>query len=228
MAKTKKEIKKVVKEAQKLEEAIEFVKKSSTSKFVGSVDIDVVLNLKEKQKKENIRGSVSLPYSLGESKKVIVFCEEKDVKTALDSGAVKAGLEDLVDEVVNGFSDFDVVLATPAVMPKIVKAGKALGPKGLMPNPKNGTISPDVAATVKSFIAGRVNYKTTPDQGAIRLKVAKVNMESDQIKSNVLAVMSAIYPEAKKLSSSPFKKVTLSPTMGSGARVDVNDIIQNL
>ena len=211
-----------------LDEAVKLIPELSTSKFVGSVDIDIVLNLKQSQKKEIIRGSVSMPHSMGEEKKVIVFCEEKDLKKAQDAGASKAGLEDLMAEVEKGFSDFDVVIATPAVMPKIARLGKALGPKGLMPNPKNGTITTDIEKAIASFKAGRVNYKSVPDQGVVRMKVAKVNMAPEEIKANTVALLKSVFNEAKRLNGNPFKKVTLSPTMGAGVKVDISDIMAQL
>lgn len=211
-----------------LDEAATLLPSLSTSKFTGSVDLDVVLKLKDNQKKEVIRGSINMPHSFGEEKKVIVFCEENDVNTALKAGAVKAGLDDLMKELQDGFSDFDIVLATPSVMPKIVKIGKVLGPKGLMPNPKNGTVTTDIEKTISSFKSGRVNFKSAPDQGVIRLRVAKLDMAAEQIKENLLETLKAIFNEAKKLSSNPFKKVSVKPTMGTSIKLDVNDIIKQL
>src|ERR1041385_6542044 len=141
----KKEVKKIT-EIKTLEEAAKLLPEVSTSKFVGSVDVDIVLNLKDKQKKETIRGGFTLPNSLGEEKKVIVFCEESYVKDALSAGATAAGLDDLIAKVDKG----DVVIATPSAMPKMARLGKVLGPKGLMPNPKNGTITTDIAKSVGS------------------------------------------------------------------------------
>jgi len=209
-----------------LDEAVKVLPSLSKSKFVGSVDIDIVLNLKEKQKKEVIRGNVTLPHSMGDAKKVIVLCEEKDENTALKAGADKVGLQSVVDELMKGYSDFDVVIATPAVMPQLVKLGKVLGPKGLMPNPKNGTITTDLAKAVESFKAGKINFKSTPDQGTIRLKVAKVDMKADEIKDNTLSLLKSVFNKTKKLSGNPFKKITLSPTMGAGVRLDINDIMR--
>lgn len=208
-----------------LEEAAKLLPELSLSKFVGSVDVDIVLNLKEKQKKESIRGSVTLPFSMGDEKKVVVICEEKDEKAALAAGANKAGLS-VVDDIANGKIDFDVVIATPSVMGQLVKIGKILGPKGLMPNPKNGTVTTDVDKAVKSFKAGRLNFKSVPDQGAIRLKVAKLDMPVENIQENIIALLKVVFAESKKLSSNPFKKVTVSPTMGAGLKLDVNDIIK--
>lgn len=218
----------MAKEVKNLEEAIEFIKSSSKSKFIGSVDLDIQLNLREKQRKEVVRGSVNLPNSMGDEKKVIVFCDEKDVDAALNAGAVKAGLDSLMAELDKGFNDFDVVIATPSVMPKIVRVAKVLGPKGLMPNPKNGTITTDIAKTVKSFIAGRINYKTAQDQGVIRLKVAKVDMDTSKISENIIAVLQSVATESKKLVSNPFKKIVISPTMGAGVKLDISDIMQKL
>lgn len=211
-----------------IDEAVKVLPEISTSKFVGSVDMDIVLNLKDKQKKETVRGSVTLPNSMGEDKKVIVFAEENLVKEAMDAGASKAGLDELVEEVMKGSVDFDVVITTPSAMPKLVKLGKVLGPKGLMPNPKNGTITTDIAKTVQSFKAGRLNFKSVPEQGSIKLKVAKVDMGADKIKENILAVLKGVFQEAKRLSANPFKQVIVKPTMGSSIKLDVSDIIRSL
>lgn len=210
-----------------VEEAAKLLPEVSTSKFPGSVDIDIVLNLKEKQKKEIVRGSVTLPHSMGDTKKVAVVCDEKSEKAALDAGADMAGVK-VVDAILSGEATFDVIIATPAMMGQIAKAAKVLGPKGLMPNPKNGTVTMDIAKAVQSFKAGRLNFKSIPDQGAIRLKVAKVDMPADSINENIMALLKAVHSEAKKLSSNPFKRVTVSPTMGAGLKLDVNDIISNI
>ncbi len=210
-----------------LEEAAKLLPEVSTSKFVGSVDIDIVLNLKEKQKKEIIRGSVTLPHSMGDEKKVAVICEEKDEKAAKEAGAEMAGLS-VVDEILKGNLNFDVLIATPNVMGQMVKIGKILGPKGLMPNPKNGTVTTDVEKAVKSFKSGRLNFKSVADQGTIRLKVAKVDMSTESIQENITALLKAVFNESKKLSANPFKRITVSPTMGAGLKLDVNDIIKYL
>lgn len=211
-----------------IDQAADLMPKLSSSRFVGAVNVDIVLNLKEKQKKESIRGSVTLPNSMGDEKKVVVICDEKDAKIALAAGADKAGLDDLVEEMVKGTVQFDIVIATPMAMPKMVKLGKVLGPKGLMPNPKNGTVTTDVEKTVQSFKAGKLNFKSTPDQGVIRMKVAKVDMTPEQIKANLVTLLKEVFSEAKKYAANPFKKVIVSPTMGAGVKLDVNDIIANV
>jgi len=213
-------------ETKTLTEALETVKTNSTSKFVGSVNIDMLLNLKDK--KEVVRGSITFPHSLGDDKKVIVFADEKEAKVALAAGADKAGLEDLLEEILGGYTGFDVVIATQPAMAKIIKAAKILGPKGLMPNPKNGTVIPvsEVESTVKSFKAGKINFKSVPDQATIKLKIGKVDMPTENLIANTLEVLKAVTLETKKPASSIFKKVTLSPTMGAGVRVDISDIMQ--
>lgn len=212
-------------EVKTLEEAIIILPEISTSKFDGSIEMDILLNLKESQKKESLRGSVSLPHQVGNDKKVIAFCESKDEKKAKDAGAVDAGLDELIEKVEKGSVEFDVVVATPAAMGKIVKLGKVLGPRGLMPNPKNGTISEDVTEMVKSFKSGKTSFRMTPEQGTIRGKVASTAMKPEEIKANILAYTKAVFAEAKKFGAQPFKKIILAPTMGPSVKLDVNDII---
>ncbi len=208
-------------------QAAELLPQLSTSKFVGSVDIDIVLNLTEKQLKETVRGSVVFPHQFGKEVKVLVFAEEKDAKAALAAGADFAGLEDMMEKVEKGTLQFDVVIATPAVMPKIAKLGRVLGPKGLMPNPANQTVTADVVKTLASYKAGKQDFKMS-EQGAIRGKVAKVDLTPEQITANINAFLKSVLNEAKKLSGQPFKKVTLSPSMGAPVKVDVATIAENL
>ncbi len=215
-------------EVKKLNEAVEIIKNISTSKFAGSIDTDIVLRLKEKNKKDSLKGSAILPNKVGADKKVIVLCDEADVEKAKKAGAIEAGLESLVTKIEGGWMDFDIVIATPAAMPKIARLGKALGPKGLMPSPKNETITNDFEKVIKSFISGKTNFRMTPDQSTIRIKAATVDMTPEQIKENLIALYKAVMNEAKKLSANPFKKITLSPTMGPSIKLDVSDIIANI
>jgi large subunit ribosomal protein L1 len=212
-------------QALKIEDAIAKLSEQKKTKFTSSVDVDVVLQLKDKQLKESIRGSVDLPNSFGDPKKVVVICDKSRVKEALAAGAVAAGLEDIQEKITKNEVDFDVVIATPDVMPKIVALGKVLGPKGLMPSPKNGTITDNIAAAVESFKGGKVNFKMEQGQGVIRGKIGDVSMSSDKIQENFVIFMKSVFNEAKKLTPNPFKKVILTTTMGSGIKVDVNDIM---
>lgn len=205
-------------------EAADILPALSTSKFVGSVDIDIVLNLNDKQKKETIRGSVVMPYSYGTAKKVIVFAEEKDQALAKEAGADRVGLQDLLKDVEADKVEYDVVIATPTVMAQIARLGKVLGPKGLMPNPSNETVTADVAKAVKNYKSGKQDFKMS-EQGTIRTKVAKLDMEPAKIAENMTAFVKAVYQEAKKTGGSPFKKITVSPTMGKAVKLNIAEVM---
>jgi large subunit ribosomal protein L1 len=217
-----------LKSPKTIDETIELLPQVSKSKFVGTVDLDIVLNLKKDQFKESVRGTVDLPHPFGEEKKIVVFGNEAQAAEAKKAGAVDAGLEDLEKKVNEGKVEFDIVLATPEAMPKIVKLGKILGPKGLMPNPKNGTVVTDVAKAVESFKGSKMTFKMTPGQGVIRTKIAKVDMPKEQIKENIIALFKAINSEVKRLNVNPYKKIVVSPTMGPSIKLDISDIIANI
>ncbi len=212
----------------KLTEAVKLLPENSKSKFIGSVDIDLILNLKEKQKKESVRGNVTLPHQFSEEKSVVVLCDTKDSKKALAAGASHAGLEDVMEELLQNKIKFDVVIATPDVMPKIIKLGKVLGPKGLMPNPKNGTVTTDIETAVSKFKSGTLSFKMNQDQQAIRAKVAKLDMKPEEIEENIKSFVKGVLAEARRLNPNPFKKITVSPTMGTGIKLDVSDIMSQI
>lgn len=205
--------------------AIEAIKAEDKKKFVESVDLDIVLNLKNNQLKESLKGTVTLPHSFGEGKRVVVLCDDNDAKVALKAGAKEAGLDELKEKIEGGWMDFDVLLATPSVMPKIVTLGKVLGPKGLMPSPKNDTIVTDVAAGVESFLGGKTAYKMESGQGVVRSKVGNVALDSDKLAENISALIKSVNNDAKKFNPNPIKQITMSKTMGAGFRLDINDII---
>lgn len=215
-------------QTQSLEKAISIAKETAKTKFESTVDIDIVLNLKEKNKKESIRGSVDFPNSFGEEKKIIVLADEADAKLAKKAGAVEAGFEDLMEKIEKGTVEFDILIATPSMMPKIIKLGKVLGPRGLMPNPKNGTVTTDVESAVASFKSGKMNFRMEPGQGVVRSKVGKVNQEVAQIEENAVELLKKIFAESRKFAINPFKKVTIKSTMGPSVKVDVNDIINKV
>jgi len=202
-----------------LDEAVKLLPEISYSKFPGSIEISVYLNLNDKQKKESIRGAYTLPHSFGKEVRVLVFCDPSEAKKAV--GADFVGADDLVKEVEGGKSDFDMVICTPMMMPKIAKLGKVLGSKGLMPNPKNGTITTDLESTIKTFKSGRKNYKAT-EVGLIVGVVGKTSMKADELKANIIAFLEAIYNDTKKFNPTPIKSVALCPTMGPKISIDVN------
>lgn len=232
MSKRNKEINKILEEKGgkqkvfKLEDALDLVFSSPKTKFVSAVEVDVVLNIKEKNKKDSIRGSIELPNTFGKDKSVVVFADEANAKIALSAGAVAAGMDELKKQILNNEISFDIVIATAESMPKIVELGKILGPKGLMPNPKNGTVTNDIAKAVKEFKGGKLNFKMESGQGVIRSKVAQLDMAKDKVKENIIAFVKAVISETKKLGANPIKKFILSSTMGPGVKVDINDIMQ--
>lgn len=216
------------KETKTLDEAIEIILKDKKEKFDSTVSIDIVLNLKESQKKETIKGRVLFPNNFGDEKKIIVICKDENIKESISKGAFKAGNENLIKELESGFSDFDILIAETSMMPKLVKLGKILGPKGLMPNPKNGTVTDNVVGAIENFKSGMVNFKSAQGQSVIRLKVGKTSMTKGQIIENIKAVIKEVLVETKKLSQNPIKKVTISSTMGTGIKLDINDIISSI
>ena len=208
-----------------LEKAVESVKQVSMSKFVGSVDIDIVLNLKEKDRKETIKGSVTYPHKFGRDLNIVVLCPDSKVDSAIKAGASEAGLDTLIEKMLESKIEYDIVVATPDVMGKIAKLGKVLGPRGLMPSPKNGTISNDIEKVINEFKLGKVSFQSAPKQAVVRTKVGKVNMSVEEITSNIISLLKAIDSETKKFGSKLFKKITISPTMGPSVKVSVSDII---
>jgi len=205
-----------------LDETIKLLPSISYSKFAGSIEVSIFLNLNEKQKKESIRGSYSLPHSFGSSVKVLVLCEKGEEKSAV--GADFVGSDDLIKEIEDGKSDFDVVVTTPSMMPKIAKLGKFLGAKGLMPNPKNGTITTDLEGTIKTFKSGKKNYKAS-EFGLINAIVGKTDMKPEAIKENMQAFLGLIFNDIKKFGPNPIKNISVSPTMGPKINLDVNKVV---
>jgi large subunit ribosomal protein L1 len=204
-----------------VDEAVKLLPQISFSKFAGSVEVNVYLNLNDKQKKESIRGAYSLPNAFGKAVRVLVFCDPADAPKA--KGADFIGAEDLMKEVEGGKTDFDIVLTTPAMMPKIARLGKVLGSKGLMPNPKNGTITTDLETTIKTFKSGRKNYKAS-DVGLITAVVGKTDMKPEDLKANIVAFATTIFADTKKFNPAPLKAITLAPTMGPKISLDVNKL----
>jgi len=205
-----------------LDEAVALVKKCATAKFDETVELHVRLGVDPKQAEQQVRGTVGLPNGLGKSKKVAVVTQGEKQKDATAAGADVVGGAELVDQIAKGFLDFEVLVATPDMMRELSKLGKVLGPKGLMPNPKSGTVTMDVAKTVKELKAGRVEYKVD-DYGIIHVPVGKASFAPPAIAGNVKAVMEVLI-KAKPSSSKGIylMSVTLSSTMGPGVRLDTS------
>jgi large subunit ribosomal protein L1 len=203
-----------------LDEGVAVVKKCATAKFDETVELHARLGVDPKQADQQVRGTVGLPFGLGKSKKVAVVTQGEKQKDATNAGADIVGGADLVEQISKGFLDFDILVATPDMMKDLSKLGKVLGPKGLMPNPKSGTVTMDVAKTVKELKAGRVEYKVD-DYGIIHVPVGKASFPPANIAGNAKAVLEALI-KAKPSSSKGvyMMSVTLSSTMGPGVKLD--------
>ena len=200
-------------------EAFTTLKKFKGPKFDQSVEVCLHLGVDVKQADQMIRGSVSLPKGIGKSKRVVAFCGPDQVQACLDAGAIKAGGEDLMGEIERGWMDFDVAVATPDMMRVISKLGKVLGPKGLMPSPKNGTVTPKAAEAVSEFAAGKVEYRTDKG-GNIHAVIGKLSFpEADLVENynHFLTTIQKARPSAVK--GEYVRGITVSGTMTPGVRV---------
>lgn len=217
----KQESEQVTKEPVSLAEAVEKVKLFRSVKFDQSIECVMHLGIDPKQADQMVRGSISLPYGIGKQKKVIAFCEDADVESAKNAGAIEAGCDDLIKKVSDGWLDFDVAIASPKVMGKVGKLGRVLGPQGKMPSPKNGTITGDVATAVAEFAAGKVEFRNDAG-GNVHTVVGKQSFESDKLIGNIEAFVShikKIKPAAAK--GTYIKKVSISTTMSPSVTVSI-------
>ena len=201
-------------------EALSLVKSLSNRKFDESVDVVARLGVDPRKADQMVRGTVGLPAGTGKDVRVAVFAQGDKATAARDAGADVVGAEDLVARIEGGFLDFDVAIASPELMPLVGKLGRTLGPRGLMPNPKTGTVTDDVAKAVTEFKGGKVEYRTDR-YGNVHVPIGKVSFELPALQSNFAAVIEEL--ERAKPSSSKgkyLKKVVVSSTMGPGIKVD--------
>ena len=203
-----------------LDEGIALVKKCATAKFDETVELHVRLGVDPKQADQLVRGTVGLPHGLGKTKKVAVVTRGEKQKDATAAGADLVGGDDLIEQITKGMLDFEVLVATPDMMKDLSKLGKILGPKGLMPNPKSGTVTMDVGKTVKELKAGRVEYKVD-DFGIVHVPIGKASFDAAKLAGNAKAVLEALIkarPSAAK--GTYMRSAVLSPSMGPGVRLD--------
>jgi large subunit ribosomal protein L1 len=201
-------------------EAAAVVKKTATAKFDETIEIHVKLGVDPKQSDQNVRGTVVLPNGTGQSKRVVVVAKGEKVKEATAAGADLAGDADVIEKISKGWLDFDVLVATPDAMKDLTKLGKVLGPKGLMPNPKAGTVTFDVSRTVKELKAGRIEFKLDPT-AITHVAVAKASFTPGKIAENIKAFLHALLaakPAAAK--GTYMQSVTIASTMGPGIKLD--------
>lgn len=202
-----------------IEEAVAMVKELVHTKFDETVDLAINLGVDPRKSDQMIRGSVVLPHGLGKKVRVIVFAKGEKGTEATDAGAEAVGAEDLVEKIQGGWMDFDKVVATPDVMGLVSKLGKVLGPRGLMPNPKSGTVTFDVGRAVQDITAGKADYRTEK-AGVIHVSIGKVSFENDNLIDNAKTVVKAIEKAKPSTSKGKYlKKVSISSTMGAGVSV---------
>jgi large subunit ribosomal protein L1 len=207
-----------------LDGGIQLLKETGQAKFDESVDMAIRLGVNPKHSDQMVRGTVALPHGVGKSVRVLVFAKGEKEKEAKDAGADLVGAEDLVEKITGGWTDFDKAIATPDMMGAVGKLGKILGPRGLMPNPKVGTVTFDVSRAVRELKAGRVEFKVDKT-GIVHTTVGKISFPAEKLKDNVMALMDVIL-RAKPASSKGtyMKSIAISTTMGPGIKLDPNDL----
>ncbi|MDD5064453.1 MAG: 50S ribosomal protein L1 [Phycisphaerae bacterium] len=217
----KKEFEQRSDEPVSLAEAVAKIKSFNSVKFDQSIECVLHLGVDPKQSDQLIRGSLSLPHGIGKQKKVIAFCEDKDIEAAKAAGAIEAGCDELVKKVSDGWLDFDVAIASPKVMGKVGKLGRVLGPQGKMPSPKNGSVTADVATAVAEFAAGKVEFKNDAG-GNVHVIVGKQSFEAEKLIANIEAFISHIR-KIKPVSTKGtyIKKVCISAAMSPSVIVSV-------
>ena len=226
MAKTGKKYQEAAKliDAAKLcspKEAAELVKKTSVTKFDSSVEVAVRLGVNPKYADQQVRGALVLPHGTGKSKTVLVFAKGAKIQEAEAAGADYVGSEELVAKIQGGWTDFDVAVATPDMMGLVGRLGKILGPKGLMPNPKVGTVTMDVARAVNEIKAGKIEYRTDK-AGNVQTSIGKVSFTEEQLLENYITLVETLIKVKPSGAKGQYiKSVTLSTTMGPGVTVDV-------
>jgi large subunit ribosomal protein L1 len=211
--------------AYSLDEALKLIQSNTKTKFVESVDVAVRLGVDAKKSDQQVRGSTVLPAGTGKSVRVAVFCPAgAKADEALAAGADVVGMDDLADKMLAGDINYDVVIATPDAMRVVGKLGQVLGPRGLMPNPKVGTVSPDAAGAVRNAKAGQVRYRTDK-AGIIHCTIGKVNFDIDALKGNLHALLTDLVKAKPAAAKGQYlQKISLSSTMGVGVVIDQSSL----
>jgi large subunit ribosomal protein L1 len=203
-----------------VDEAIGLVKKTAYAKFDESVDLAVRLGVNPKHADQMVRGAIVLPHGTGKSVRVAVFARGEKEKEALDAGADYAGGDDLAKKVQEGMLDFEVCIATPDMMGTVGKLGRILGPRGLMPNPKVGTVTPDVARAVREAKAGKVEYRVDK-AGVVHVRVGRISFTEQKLAENTLALIRELLQKKPSTAKGVYlRSITVSSTMGPGVRID--------
>ena len=207
-----------------LNEAVNIVKQITYSKFDASVDLNIRLGVDPRKANQMVRGSVTLPHGTGKVVRVLVLCNPDKAQEALDAGADYVGLDEYIQKIKDGWTDIDIVITTPNIMPKVGALGRILGPRGLMPNPKTGTVTMDVAKAVQEVKAGKIDFKVDK-YGIIAAGVAKVSFSPEQIFDNAKELIQTVIklnPAAAK--GTYVKSIYISSTMSPGVQIDVKSV----
>ena len=206
-----------------IEQAVKLAQENSISKFDGSIDIAIKLNLDTTKAEQQLRGTISFPNSIGKVLRILALddtIKEVDAKVA---GADFFGGSDKIQDIEKGWMDYDVILTTPAMMPKLAKLGKVLGPRGLMPNPKTGTVSTDLIKTIKEFKLGKFEYRTDT-YGNIHMTVGKVSSDSKNIVENINALISLLKSKRPSTVKGTYiQNISVSPTMGPSFKIQIDN-----
>jgi large subunit ribosomal protein L1 len=207
-----------------LDDASKMLKDITFVKFDSSVDLDIRLGVDPKKSDQMVRGVVALPHGIGKAVRVLVLCTPDKVQDAKDAGAEHVGLDEYITKIEGGWTDIDVIICTPTVMAKVGKLGKVLGPRGLMPNPKSGTVTLDVAKAVKEVKAGKIDFKIDKT-GIIHVSIGKVSFSPDKIRDNAMEMINTVAklkPASAK--GAYFRSITISTTMSPGIILDKGTI----
>ena len=209
-----------------LSEAVEILSSFKSTKFDESIDLSVNLGVDPKHADQLIRGTVSLPHGTGKDIKVVAVCSDDEKnKAAKNAGALESGSTDLLDKIKKGWMDFDVMVSSPDMMAEVGKLGRVLGPRGLMPNPKVGTVTPDVEKAVKEIVAGKVEFKVDKF-GVIGVSVGRKSFDVNMLVDNVKQCMGAILKaKPSSLKGTYFKKLTISSTMSPGIKINKSEFV---
>ena len=213
--------------AYSLKEAASLVKEITYTKFDASLDIDVRLGVDPRKANQMVRGVVSLPHGTGKQVRVLVLCTSDQAEAAKAAGADYVGLDEYIEKIKGGWTDVDVIITMPAVMGKIGALGRILGPSGLMPNPKSGTVTPDVAKAVKEVKQGKIDFKVDKN-GIVHASIGKVSFNPDQIRENArefVATLIKLKPATAK--GTYLKSIYLSSTMSPGIKIDPKSVDEN-
>lgn len=212
----------ILEKSYSFDNAISLLKQVGTAKFIESVEAHISLNIDPKYANQQLRTSLVLPNGTGKSLRIAVFTEADYVPEVLKMGATIAGSEDLIEEISSGKVNFDLLITTPQNMPKLAKLGRILGPKGLMPSPKSGTVTTNLNAAIAEFKKGKVEYRADKT-GIVHLSFGKVNFSEDQLKENLISVFNSIEKNKPTgVKGRYFKSFSICTTMSPGIRIDLN------